>query len=175
MNLILVTGPPGAGKTAVAEPLSLTLGFPLMAKDAIKEALDEAVHPVSRDLAWSRAAGAGTLEAMWAMASYFTDLVLECNFRPDSREQRERLIQLSARPIEVYCRCPLDVARQRYEARGPSRHPVHVAKTISIELLHEFDRPLSLGPVIEVDTIQPVDIAGLAATVRRYLEESRPA
>jgi predicted kinase len=169
MNLVLVTGPPGSGKTAVAEPLSEHLGYPLMAKDAIKEALDDAIHPASRDGDWSRIVGAATFEAMWALAPYFPDVVLECNFRPRSREQRELLLQLNCHPVEVYCRCPLDVAKQRYDARGPSRHPVHVAQTISMELLREFDRPINLGPVIEVDTTRPVDTLSLATDVRLYL------
>ncbi len=169
LNLVLVTGPPGAGKSAVATPLARQLGFTLMAKDAIKEALDDAVHPGTRDLEWSRVAGAATFQAMWALAPYFSDLVLECNFRPLDPGQRERLIGLAPNPVEVYCRCPLEVARTRYLTRASSRHPVHVATTISEEKLREFDRPLALGPVLEVDTTQAVDIPSLCVRVESYL------
>lgn len=37
--LVVVTGPPGAGKSAIAEALRTALGFPLVAKDAVKESL----------------------------------------------------------------------------------------------------------------------------------------
>ena len=36
---VVVSGPPGSGKSAVAEPLARELGLPLIAKDTIKEAL----------------------------------------------------------------------------------------------------------------------------------------
>jgi hypothetical protein len=36
---VLVTGPPGSGKTTLAGPLAERLSLPLIAKDTIKEAL----------------------------------------------------------------------------------------------------------------------------------------
>ena len=40
---VLVAGPPGSGKTTVSAPLAAELGLPLLAKDAIKEALMDAL------------------------------------------------------------------------------------------------------------------------------------
>jgi adenylate kinase family enzyme len=40
--LLIVTGPPGVGKTTVAEALAPRLGLPLLAKDDLKETLHDA-------------------------------------------------------------------------------------------------------------------------------------
>ena len=64
---------------------------------------------------------------------------------------------------------PVEVARARYLTRASSRHPVHVATTISEEKVREFDRPLALGPVLEVDTTQAIDIPSLCVRVKSYL------
>jgi predicted ATPase len=42
-TLVLVTGPPGSGKTTLAVPLARRLELPLIAKDTIKEALFDAL------------------------------------------------------------------------------------------------------------------------------------
>jgi 2-phosphoglycerate kinase len=41
--LVIVTGPPGAGKTAIATELRTRLGLPLITKDALKELLGAAL------------------------------------------------------------------------------------------------------------------------------------
>ncbi len=94
-------------------------------------------------------------------------MVLEANFWSQSPYERERLLALSSRPVEVYCRVPISVAAQRYAQRGASasHHPVHVARTLAVEAFHEFQNPFGIGPVIEVDTNGPVDIEALAVKV----------
>jgi hypothetical protein len=41
-------------------------------------------------------------------------------------------------------------------------------KTVSAELLAEFDRPFGLCPVIDVDTESPVNPANLIERIRRH-------
>ena len=56
--VVVVTGPPAAGKTTVARELACRLRLPLIAKDTIKEALFDGLG--TGDLAWSRRLGEAT-------------------------------------------------------------------------------------------------------------------
>jgi predicted kinase len=195
-RLVLVSGPPGAGKTTLAVPLAAELGFALLAKDRIKETLHDALG-FDADRAWSRKLGAATMELLWALAADAPAAVLEANFWSDHPLNAERVRALDARTVEVYCSCPLEECLRRYAARAASRHSVHVfdrelglaagtaaatgsataqaAPALADEPLTEtFARsaqPMRLGPVVTVDTTRPVDVAALAATVQQLLTE----
>jgi len=167
-RLVLVTGPPGAGKTTVAEALADELGFTLFAKDPIKEILHDALGEEA-DLAWSRRLGVAAMEMLWALAAYSPAAVLEANFWPDDPRHRAHAQALGAVPVEVHCVCPVEECVRRYAERAPSRHAVHVDGHGARSLVAGFERsarPLGLGPVVLVDTTRPVDIPALAARVR---------
>jgi predicted kinase len=173
-QLVLVSGAPGAGKSTLARPLAASLDVPLLSKDVIKETLFDVLgHVADDELVSSRQLGGAAMELLWRLAGECPAVVLEANFRSQSTYERERVLELSSRPVEVYCRVPPDVAAARYASRGATdlHHPVHVARTISADLLAEFQYPLGVGPVIQVDTTQPVDIDAVAAAVRAALHE----
>jgi predicted kinase len=60
--LVVVTGPPGSGKSAIATALRERLGFPLVAKDSLKEVLGEALSIRGRNE--SQPLGAATFELL---------------------------------------------------------------------------------------------------------------
>ena len=64
--VVVVTGPPAAGKTTVARELAARLRLPLVAKDTIKEALFDGLG--TGDLAWSQRLGEATYLAMLGIA-----------------------------------------------------------------------------------------------------------
>jgi predicted kinase len=194
-RLVLVSGPPAAGKTTLAVPLAAELGFALLAKDRIKETLHDALG-FDADLAWSRRLGAATMELLWALAADAPAAVLEANFWSDHPLNGERVRALGARTVEVHCSCPIEECLRRYSARAASRHSVHVmdrepglaastaasggatapARPVLADepLAETFARsaqPMRLGPVITVDTTRPVDVVALAASVRQLLAE----
>jgi predicted kinase len=194
-RLVLVSGPPAAGKTTLAVPLAAELGFALLAKDRIKETLHDALG-FEADLAWSRRLGAATMDLLWALAADSPAAVLEANFWPDDPRHGERVQALGARTVEVYCSCPIEECLRRYAARAASRHSVHVldrelrlaantatsgeatAPAVPVladeplgETFARSARPMRLGPVVTVDTTRTVDVAALAASVQQLLAE----
>jgi predicted kinase len=166
--VLVVTGPPAAGKTTIARELAAHLGLPLIAKDTIKETLFDELG--TGDLAWSQRLGVATFGVMLAIAEESVtagaSLVLEANF---SRGGESRLAALPARFVQVHCSAPLEVLLERYAAR--ERHPGHVdsERVTALREAVESGRhePLELpGELIRVDTSDSVDVVAIADLVR---------
>jgi predicted kinase len=168
-GFVIVSGAPGVGKSTLAEPLAQRLGLPLFAKDALKETLYDHIPAGAERAAWSKTLGGAAMELLWKLASLAPAAVLEANFRPSSDYERGRLAALRGPLVEVHCRCPPELAAQRYAARHVGRHPTHVSGEISLDVLAEFERPATDGPAIEVDTTVPVEIEGLASRIEALL------
>lgn len=147
--LVVVTGPPAAGKTTIARALAARLRLPLIAKDTIKEALFDGLG--SGDLAWSQRLGTGTYLALLALSedsvAAGASLVLEANFVRGS-EIETRLAALSARFVQIHCSAPLEVLLGRYARR--ERHPGHV----------DAERVEALRDAVETGRHDPLDLPG---------------
>jgi predicted kinase len=163
-RLVYVSGAPGSGKTSLAVPLAAELGYTLLTKDRIKETLHGAFGAPEPDRAWSRRLGAASMELLWALAADAPAVVIEANFRPYSEYERAKLSGLAARPVEVHCACPPELAIKRYNARA--RNPVHVVTTLGMEEMAEYDRPVGIGALVTVDTTVAVDVTAVATAVR---------
>jgi predicted kinase len=170
-RLVYVSGAPGAGKSSLAGPLAAELGYSVLSKDKLKETLHDWLGGADPDLAWSRRLGATAMELIWALAADAPRVVIEANFRPHSEYEQSKLTGLADRIVEVYCCCPPDLALRRFNERGPGRHQVHVNPAVTLEELAEWDQPVGVGTLVCVDTTVPVDVAEVAAQVRRRLEE----
>ena len=167
--VVVVQGPPAAGKTTVARELAALLHLPLIAKDTVKEALFEALG--TGDLAWSARLGAATYLVLGALveesAGTGASLVLEGNFVHGS-ELEAQLAALPTRIVQVHCSAPLEVLLERYASRA--RHPGHLDNE-RIDALREAVEsrkhdPLELpGETIRIDTSGPVDLAALAVRI----------
>jgi predicted kinase len=161
---VLIAGPPGSGKSTLARPLAAELHLPLIAKDAIKEALmDSLGRPASVEE--SRKLGRAAVVVMFTVAASSPGAILDSTFYPYT------LPYLKALPgplIEIRCACPRDIVEARYRARTGTRHSGHLdSQRPPDELWNEHHLiPLGLGPLIEVDTTTSVDIAALAEQIR---------
>jgi predicted kinase len=170
--LVVVTGPPAAGKTTIARELAARLRLPLIAKDTIKEALFDRLG--AGDLAWSARLGDATYLAMQALAvdsaAAGASLVLEGNLVQGS-ELEAALSALPARFFQVHCSAPIEVLIERYNTR--IRHPGHIDAKRE-EALREAVRtgrhePLDLpGETIRIDTTQPVDIEAVVGRIAAW-------
>jgi predicted kinase len=168
---VMVSGPPGSGKSTLAGPIADQLRLPLIAKDAIKEALMDVLgYPASVEQ--SRTLGRAAVMAMLNVAASSQDgAVLDSTFFPYAFP---RLKSLPGSLVEVHCRCPRALAVARYSARSPTRHAGHLdADRQPDELWNEQNtRPTAIAPAIVVDTTAPVDVK---AVVRQINEMARSA
>jgi predicted kinase len=167
--VVVVHGPPAAGKTTIAREIARSLRVPLIAKDSIKEALFDGLG--TGDLEWSQRLGSPTFLVMQALleesVAAGASVVAEANFVRGS-EVETRLAALPARFIQVHCSAPLELLLERYRKR--ERHPGHVDSR-RIEALREAVEsgshdPLDLpGETIQLDTSEKVSIGDILARI----------
>ncbi len=164
-NLIVVSGAPATGKSTVAIAVAGALGWPLIMKDTIKEALGGVLGAV--DLEASRRLGAATYEVMYSIAARTPLAVLESNFAPSARE---RLLGLHPAPVEIFCHCAPETAMSRYRARH--RAPVHFDDDMLDDIGERLavQEPLALGgALLRVDTTCDVDMTSVVSWVKQAI------
>jgi predicted kinase len=129
-RLIVVAGPPAAGKTTIARQIAAALRMPVICKDTLKEALYGRLG--SRDRAWSQRLGAAVIQSMYALAEDIlragASLILESTFiHPDTPGELQALMAVTdARLSVIYCHAAPEVLSKRYNARARTdRHPGH--------------------------------------------------
>lgn len=172
--LVLVTGPPGSGKTWVARTLADALELPLLEKDVLKETIGGALGISGRP--GSERLGAAVFELLAQVAHDLlrrgVSLIAEGNFTPTSR-----LVAAlpPCRLVQVHVSASPDVLRERLRARGTHRHPVHYDRDAADEIAERAGRgdwgelPLD-GAVVRLDTTGGFPPArAVVADVRRAL------
>lgn len=171
----LVNGLPGSGKTTLARRLAAELSVPLLSKDTIKEALGDQLEPADLQRLGGRSSrlGAGCHAALWRLlADSPVGGVVESWFAPPARPYV--LAGLTdagldpARVLQVWCDVPVELARERFEAREQAgvRHAVHGPQTGLEDMwteLAEQNHPLDLPATVRVDTSREVDPRTLVA------------
>ena len=117
---VVVSGPPGSGKTTLAAGIAKEMRLPLIEKDLIKETLMSLL--TVPDVEMSKKVGQAAVEVMYAVASTSPEgAVLEASFHRSA--PRSGIQALPGHIVEVFCRCDREVALARYRDRSEQRHP----------------------------------------------------
>ncbi len=161
-HLLVVSGHPGSGKTTVARPLAMALGWPLVSRDDLKELLFD--HLGIGDREWSKALGAASYDLMDRTLGLLMEtgagVVAEANFSAAAARSLRALAQRwDYAVLEVCCSAPapLLVARFNRRAHEGQRHAGHrdadnlpeQAARVAVPY-----QPLGVGPVLRLDTTE---------------------
>jgi predicted kinase len=151
-TLIVVCGPPAAGKSILSLSLGQQLGLAVIAKDAIKEALMD-------HLGDGAAVGGAAFSVQFLVAAKLLNsgvgLILEGAFFRDQPELRS--IATLGHTVVVHVVAPVDVLVERFTARQSQRHPGHrgleAIPDLRQRMLDGTYEPPDLGvPLLRVDT-----------------------
>jgi len=161
--LIIVTGRPAAGKSAIAQWLAEELKVPWVSKDSVREVLFEQLG--WQDRPWAQKLGIASLELMFyfAQAQFQSggSLILDNAFDPTPSTLRFQALQqqYNLNIIQIICNSDKDTLFERFVARSQSgqRHPGHgdeaVLDSLRRHLAQERSPQMELeGAVINVDT-----------------------
>lgn len=127
--LIIVSGPPGAGKSRLARPLANALNLPLLEKDRVKERIADSLGVHAQGL--SSNLGLAAVKQIIATADELirsgNGVVLESFFHKGVSEQDLMPLFQKSRTVLVHVQADDEILLSRFERRStdPERHPIH--------------------------------------------------
>ena len=141
-KIILVTGPPGAGKTHLAELLGNDLSLPVIAKDDIKESLFDSLGFSDRkhSIKIGRAAYKLQIQLAKQLIEKSISFILETAFFKQSSPELRCLLS-DSKVIQVWCSADTETLIERAKTRP--RHPGHACWDAVIE--HELRTKIETG------------------------------
>ena len=179
--LVIVTGAPCTGKTALAHRIALETGLPLVTKDDIKERLFDALG--TGDRAWSTRLGSAAYDLLYYVLETQLragrSLIVESNFKPEA--SAASFLELRGRyafdVFQILCRTESTVLLERFRSRwlAGERHPGHVDEAVYADFARDGMgnyEPLPLdGTTVIIDTtdLSSIDHASIIMSLRAAL------
>lgn len=192
-EVIIIAGMPASGKSTAALKLGRIFGYPILEKDALKEALFDTIgfecYAEKRRL--DTAAAAVLLKAADSMLQSGTSLILVNNFRTDMQEAVQKMLDdHNCSCVTVFFAGDADVFYKRYVERdlAHARHLGHIVQDhfpphpgdntdyamTRAEFAEKFEK-LGMadfrinGKRIEIDATHPeaIDVSALAAEIKQ--------
>jgi predicted kinase len=157
---VLVGGWPGSGKTTLARALAAEMHLTFLSKDDTKEALMDALGAPAT-VEESRRLGRAAVHAVLSAARGCSGAVIDSTWFPYTRPLVDAL---PGRKIEIRCVADEVVCRERFRRRRRDSRHLDDARPPE-ELWGQPVNPLGVGPLLEVNTEQPLDVSGLAARI----------
>ncbi len=171
ISAVLINGVPASGKSTVCALLTRYLSERGMAPvpfalDTFKEAMFDQIGTGDRE--YNRKLGRASYQGIFASIAAFPDKAIPLidawhGFQPLSVLEKHLAMAGIGYVIEVWCAVTPQTASQRYRDRVALRSSGHPPASYADELaiLAAGAKPLGIGPVISLDTEQPVAVSDL--------------
>ncbi len=176
---VLVNGVPASGKSTVARAISANFGWPLLGLDTIKEPFFE--HVGAGDREHNRKLGRASYAAIFNLIAGFpqgSTTVVDAWFGFQPPEVLTGHLKRAgiSQTVEIWCRSEPTQIAERYGARVRKRAVGHPGLEYLPELLAlaRSARPLSLFPLLEIDTNVPLDENGIVDWLIEHLGADKP-
>ncbi len=147
--MLIVTGHPATGKTALAQFLSRRLALPLLSKDYVKETLGDHLGATSYED--STRLGRASIEVIFALAEAWlstgVSVILESPIRADIEDSRiarlERECPCAATQIVLTADPAILSDRYRRRSRDPCRHKCHFDRERDSQIANMVAEPFT--------------------------------
>ncbi|MHA1991397.1 MAG: AAA family ATPase [Candidatus Hodarchaeales archaeon] len=142
---IIISGPPGSGKTTLGKKIAKQLGLPFISKDSIKESLFDSLGWHDRE--WSKKIGMASVNLLYKYLE--SNLVAKRSIIIENafitKYEKPKLFDIIQNSdsdcIEVYCFAEKQILLKRFEKRDKSgtRHSGHIQQNVINELKDRLD------------------------------------
>lgn len=167
-RLVMVNGVPASGKSAIAHALCETTGWPVLTLDTVKNPFLELIEDVDRP--FNRILGRASYKSIFSIikeSAPGSTFVVDAWFGFQPIEVLRSHIAMAGitEIAEIWCHAPPDVIGERYGQRSAGRLPGHPGLAYVPELIElaRNAQPCRIGPVLEVKTTEPADVAEIGA------------